>query len=67
MFSQFQQLNIHAYYTLVGVFLDFVIWCLGPLVDEEKDYSLARYYLAAVTCRICRSWLTRRGWITESD
>jgi len=63
--TQFEQLNAHAYYTIVGVFLDLVIWCLGPLVDDQRDYSRVRFYLAALTCKLCRAWLLRRGVITE--
>ena len=65
--TQFERFNVHVYYTVISVFLDFVIWCLGPLVDDERDYGLPRLYLAAVTRRLCRRILLRRGLITEAD
>lgn len=67
MQTQFEQFNTHLYYTVIGVFLDVVIWCLGPLVDEERDYARPRLYLAAITRHLCRRALLRRGLITEAD
>ena len=67
MQTSFEQLNIHVYYTGVGVFLSFVIWCLGPLVNDQRDYGTGRLYLAAVTRKLCRVWLRRHGVIPETD
>ncbi len=64
MRSDFEELNIYAYYSVANVFLDFVIWCLGPIVNDSREYSLPRLYLAEVTRRLCRLWLSRRGVIS---
>ena len=56
MLTLFQELNLYVYHSLRGIGLDFVIWCLGPVIDETRDYGLLRYYLAAATCEVCRSW-----------
>ena len=53
MRSDFQELNLFAYHTVCGVFYDCVIWCLGPIVDDSREYRLFRYYLAAITRKLC--------------
>jgi hypothetical protein len=54
MYDRFTEANLDAFDALHGVFLDAVIWCLGPVVDETKDYGLARRCLAVATCSLCR-------------
>jgi len=54
--SPFEELNLVLYHNLHGIGLDIVIWCLGPVIDDSREYGLLRTYLAAVTCRACRSW-----------
>lgn len=56
MLGLFEELNLYAYHTLRGVVLDLVIWCLGPAVDDTREYGLLRLYLAAATCKACRVW-----------
>ena len=56
MLPVFQELNLYVYHSLRGMVLDVVIWCLGPVVDDTREYGLFRYYLAAATCKACRRW-----------
>ena len=65
MRSDFEELNVFAYYSIANVFLDCVIWCLGPFVNDSREYSVPRLYLAAATRRLCRIWLERRGLISR--
>jgi hypothetical protein len=60
MHSDFEQFNLFAYHSLVNAFLDLVIWCLGPYVDDSREYGLPRKYLAVVTRRLCGIWLANR-------
>ena len=55
----FDELNLYVYHSIRGLFFDAVIWCLGPLVDDDQEYGLLRCYLAAATRWACRSWLAR--------
>lgn len=66
MRSEFEELNLLAYYALLNAFLDGVIWCLGPVVDDERSYGRFRTGLAIVTCTVCRRWLIRRGTIEDT-
>ena len=50
----FHELNLYIYESTVGLFLDAVIWCLGPLVDDTREYGFLRLYLAAATYQVCR-------------
>ena len=50
----FDELNLHIYDSARGIFLDAVIWCLGPVVDDSREYGVFRLYLAAATYRVCR-------------
>ena len=52
----FEDINLYVFNSLQGAFYDVVIWCLGPLADDDdtKDYSLPRCYLAVFTRMICR-------------
>lgn len=56
MNSQFEEINAYVYHSMRGVFLDGLIWCLGPYVDETREYGLFRLYLARATCTILRSF-----------
>ena len=56
MQTAFEELNLYAYYTAQGVVYDLLIWCLGPFVDESREYGLARCLLATLTRRLCRRW-----------
>lgn len=60
MYSTFEQLNLYVYNSVRGLILDMVIWCLGPLVDESRDYGLIRHCLALATVKACRSWMRLR-------
>jgi hypothetical protein len=64
MRTQFEQLNVFAYYSIINVFLDMIIWCLGPFVDNSREYNVPRLYLAVATRKLCRAWLSRRGVIS---
>lgn len=66
MYSLFEEFNLFVYYSLLNLFLGFVIWCLGPLADDSREYGLPRLFLAALTRKICRFWLHRRGMISGS-
>jgi hypothetical protein len=57
VYSWFEELNLHVYNSARGLVYDCVIWCLGPLIDDSREYGLFRLYLAAVTYRICRRLL----------
>jgi hypothetical protein len=66
MLSDFERFNLLLYYSLVNGFLDLVIWCLGPYVDDSREYGLARKFLAVATRRLCGIWLARRDQIRDS-
>jgi hypothetical protein len=50
----FYELNLYIYESARGPGLDAVIWCLGPLVDDTREYGFLRLYLAAATYHVCR-------------
>lgn len=50
----FAEANAYVYHTARGAFYDLVIWCLGPVVDDSREYPAWRMWLAAATFRICR-------------
>jgi hypothetical protein len=54
VYTEFEELNLHVYHSARGAVYDGVIWCLGPLVDDSREYGWFRLYLAAATYRICR-------------
>lgn len=56
MFSEFEELNAYAYHSVRGAVLDVLIWCLGPFVDDTREYGLLRVYLARATRSILRRW-----------
>ena len=60
MYSVFEELNLYAYHSARGVFYDAVIWCLGPLVDDTREYGALRCYLALATRSLCRQWYSDR-------
>jgi hypothetical protein len=57
--GDFAALNLYVYHRVCGVFLDVVIWCLGPFVDDTRTYGPARCCLALITRGVCRAWLGR--------
>ena len=57
--SFFEELNLFVYHTLRGVVFDGIIWCLGPFVDDVREYGRFRCYLALATRYCCRTWLAR--------
>ena len=59
MLSAFEELNLFAYHTACGAFYAFVIWCLGPIVDESREYGLFRCYLAVLTRKLCLRLLVK--------
>jgi len=59
MYSDFEEANLYVYHSLCGMVCDVIIWCLGPLVDDTRDYGLVRCYLALATRRVCRFWIAR--------
>lgn len=56
----FAELNLYIYHCLCGLFYDAVIWCLGPLADDSREYGLTRCCLALATRRVCRIWIRAR-------
>jgi hypothetical protein len=60
MYSDFEEFNIYAYWALVNGVLDVLLWCLGPYVDDSREYGRLRHVLAAVTRRIILIWLLLR-------
>ncbi len=67
MREEFEDFNVLAYHAMQGAALDVVIWCLGPLVDDSREYGPFRLYLAAATRELCRWHLRRRGYISPTD
>jgi len=57
MHTGFEDVNLYVYNSLRSLFLDFVIWCLGPLVCDSRRYGLFRHYLAFATVKVCRTWM----------
>ena len=57
VYSDFEELNAYAYHTGHGALLDIVIWCLGPYVDDTREYGRARLWLARGTRSIVRRCL----------
>ena len=50
----FAEINEYVYHSVRGVFFGGVIWCLGPVVDDSRNYAWPRMWLAAATYRVCR-------------
>jgi hypothetical protein len=55
--SIFEEFNHYVYNSVRSLVYDMIIWCLGPMVHESRDYGLLRWYLALLTRRCCRRWL----------
>lgn len=66
MRAESQEFNLFVYLFSLNLFLDLVIWCLGPYVDDTREYRLPRLYLAVATRGLCRRWLRHRGVIADS-
>lgn len=60
MYSAFDEVNLYVYHSLRSAFYDVVIWCLGPVVDDTRDYGWLRCGLAVVTRDLCRTWIACR-------
>jgi hypothetical protein len=60
MYSDFEEFNLFAYWALVNGVLDVLLWCLGPYVDDSREYGWLRHALAAVTRRVILTWLLLR-------
>ena len=56
MQTRFEEINLYAYNTMRGKFYDLLIWCLEPVIEDSRDFGLTRLYLAAITCKLYRSW-----------
>ena len=54
MNSDFEEINAYVYHSIHGALLDVVIWCLGPYVDETRQYGRARVCLARATRAVVR-------------
>ena len=50
----FAEVNEYVYHAARGLFYDGVIWCLGPVVDDSREYPWPRIWLASLTYRVCR-------------
>jgi len=66
MYSDFEEFNLFVYHSMVNVFLDLVIWCLGPYVDDSREYGIFRSCLAVTTRRLCGVWLAHRNGIRDA-
>ena len=58
MHSEFEELNAFAYHRVRGALLDVVIWCLGPYIDDSREYGRLRLRLARTTHSLARRWYT---------
>jgi hypothetical protein len=58
--SEFAEINAYVYHSARGVVLDMVIWCLGPYVDDTREYGLIRSLLARGTRAVLRRWCLAR-------
>lgn len=59
MYREFEEFNVFAYWALVNGALDILLWCLGPYVDESREYGRFRRGLAAFTSGLILIWLRR--------
>jgi hypothetical protein len=57
----FREFNVFVYCSVISAFLDVVLWCLGPFVDNSREYAYPRLVLAVFTRKACRVWLRTRG------
>jgi hypothetical protein len=65
--EEFEEFNVFVYYSLLNGLLDFLLWCLEPIIDDQREYSVPRMYLAAATRGICRIWLRHTGVIADKS
>jgi hypothetical protein len=56
VYTNFEDFNALVYYSLRAMLLDVVIWCLGPYVDETREFGRPRIYLAHATRALVRRW-----------
>jgi hypothetical protein len=56
VYTDFEDLNAFVYHSARGVVLDGLIWCLGPYVDDARDYGTLRLWLARATRAVVRRW-----------
>jgi len=54
--SEFENINAYVYHSAHGMFLDAMIWGLGPYVDDDRPYGMFRIYLARLTRVAARWW-----------
>ena len=53
--------NLVLYHSARSTIFDGIIWCLGPLADDTREYGWHRQVLAAVTRRVCRPIFAPQG------
>jgi hypothetical protein len=53
-YTGFAEVNEFIYHSARSLFYDVVIWCLGPVVDDSRDYSVPRLWIASITYHVCR-------------
>jgi hypothetical protein len=61
MHSAFEEFNLYIYNSVRGWVLDCVIWCLGPMIEENREYGIFRHCLALATAKACRGYLWLKG------
>jgi hypothetical protein len=61
MLSAFEEFNLYVYNTARGFVLDAVIWCLGPMIEEDRDFGIFRHCIALATAKVCRGYLRLSG------
>ena len=61
MLSAFEEFNLYVYNSARGMLLDGVIWCLGPMIEEAREYGIFRHLLALMTAKACRGYLRIKG------
>lgn len=61
MYTTFEEMNLYVYHSIRAAFLDAVIWCLGPVVDDSRPYGFARCCLAIFTRSVCRRVIATGG------
>jgi hypothetical protein len=56
LYTDFEDLNAFVYHRVRGAVFDGVIWCLGPYVDDTRDYGTLRLWLARAARALVRRW-----------
>jgi len=54
LYTEFEDLNAYVYHSAHGILLDGLIWCLGPYVDDSREYGAFRIHLARSTRYLVR-------------